>query len=338
MLGVVKQPATVSGHDQLVSILRAAGETTRLRILALLSDADLTVKDLTTILGQSQPRISRHLKLLAEAGLVTRSAEGAWAFYRLAETDDGARPADMILQHLDPDDPVHARDRERRAATHRSNAEAAAGYFAANAEIWDHIRSLHAPEAEVEGRVRALLGDAPIRTLLDVGTGTGRILELMADRAERMTGIDASAAMLAVARANLARAGITNARLMQDDVYALSVPRDTFDAVIIHQVLHYLDDPGRAVLEAARTLRPGGRLVIVDFAPHAVETLRSEAQHRRLGIGRDEMAEWLRAAELDTVDVCDLTGTDSSLTVTLWLAKDPRIITDETRHKEGAYA
>ncbi|MCF3933677.1 metalloregulator ArsR/SmtB family transcription factor [Acuticoccus sp. M5D2P5] len=338
MLGVVEQPATVGGHDKLVAILRAAGESTRLRILALLSDADLTVKDLTSILGQSQPRISRHLKLLADAGLVTRSAEGAWAFYRLAEDDHGYRLADIVLDHLDSADPTHTRDRERRAATHRANAEAAAGYFAANAEVWDHIRSLHAPEAEVEARMRAMLTDRPVRTLLDVGTGTGRILELLADQTERATGIDASAAMLSVARANLARAGITNARLMQDDVYALSLPRDSFDVVIFHQVLHYLDDPGRAVAEVARTLRPGGRLLVVDFAPHTLEALRSEAQHRRLGIGREEMAEWLRTANLETDEVCDLTGTDSELTVTLWLAHDPRINSDETRHKEGAFA
>lgn len=336
--GVVRIPAARVGHDELVAALRAAGETTRLRILALLADADLTVKDFTTILGQSQPRISRHLKLLAEAGLVTRSAEGAFAFYRLAEAPDGTRLADLILNQLDPDDPVHARDRERRAATRAAKAEAAAHYFAANAEVWDRIRSMHAPEAEVEAKIRELLGTRRIGSLLDVGTGTGRMLELMADRADRLLGIDASAAMLGVARANLAKAGIRNARVAQDDVYALSLDPDSFDVVIIHQVLHYLDDPARAVVEAARTLRPGGRLLVVDFAPHALEQLRTEAQHRRLGIGRVEMADWLRAAGLETREVTDLAGDDSKLTVTLWLAQDPRIITDETRTKEGAFA
>lgn len=331
-------PATRVGHEELVAALRAAGETTRLRILALLADTDLSVKDFTTILGQSQPRISRHLKLLAEAGLVTRSAEGAFAFYRLTEAADGTRLADLILDRLDPEDPVHARDRERRASIRAAKAEAAASFFAANAQAWDRIRSMHAPEAEVEAKIRELLGDQPIRQLLDVGTGTGRMLELMADRAERLVGIDASAAMLGVARANLAKAGIRNARVAQDDVYALSLPRDSFDAVIIHQVLHYLDDPARAVVEAARTLRPGGRMLVVDFAPHALEQLRTEAQHRRLGIGRVEMAEWLRAANLESRDVIDLAGDGTTLTVTLWLAADPRIITDETRTKEGAFA
>lgn len=323
-------------HDALVEALRAAAETTRLRILALLADGELAVKDLTLVLGQSQPRISRHLKLLADSGLVSRSAEGAYAFYRLAEDEAGRRFADLVLAHVDPADPVHGRDRERRDAIRASNAEAAASYFAANAGAWDRIRSLHAPEADVEAKIRALL-PARVRALLDVGTGTGRMLEVLADRADRMLGIDASAAMLAVARANLARAGVANARLAQDDVYALSVPRDRFDAVVIHQVLHYLDDPARAVAEAARTLRAGGRLLVVDFAPHDVEALRTEAQHCRLGIAREEMDGWLRAAGLDTVAVEDLGG-ENTLTVTLWLARDPRIVADDVRTPHAAFA
>ncbi|MEO1103450.1 MAG: metalloregulator ArsR/SmtB family transcription factor [Pseudomonadota bacterium] len=332
-----RQPPTL-GHEQLVMALRAAGEPTRLRILSLLDGTELTVKDLTSILGQSQPRISRHLKLLADAGLVTRSTEGAWAFYRLAEDARGVRPAAAILGLLATDDPIHTRDRERRTATRRTNAEAAAHYFAANAAVWDRIRSMHAPDAEVEATIETLIGSARIDALLDVGTGTGRMLSLLAPRAQKAIGIDASAAMLAVARANLDAAGITNARVAQDDIYSLSQPRNAFDLVIIHQVLHYLDDPGRAVAEAARTLAPGGRLLVVDLAPHALEALRTEAQHRRLGIGRVEMAEWLRVADLDTTDVIDLAGQSAELTVTLWLARDRRIVTDDLRSHEGAFA
>jgi len=335
---MASRPPPTLGHDDLVAALRAAGETTRLRILALLRDAELTVKDLTTILGQSQPRISRHLKLLADAGLVTRSTEGAWAFYRLAEDESGTRPAAAILALLDPLDPILERDLERREATRRANADAAASFFSANAAVWDRIRSMHAPEAEVEDAILRLLGTKRVGTLLDVGTGTGRILELLAGRADKAIGIDASAAMLAVARANLDRAGIRNARLAQDDIYALSQPRNAFDLVVIHQVLHYLDDPGRAIAEVARTLAPGGRLLVVDFAPHVLEALRTEAQHRRLGIGRVEMAEWLRAADLDTREVIDLRGNEAELTVTLWLAEDQRMISDELRADEGAFA
>ncbi|WMS44189.1 metalloregulator ArsR/SmtB family transcription factor [Acuticoccus sp. MNP-M23] len=321
-----------------MAALRAAGETTRLRILALLADSELTVKDLTTILGQSQPRISRHLKLLADAGLVTRSTEGAWAFYRLADENDGPCPAAQVLAMLDRDDPAVARDRERRTATRRANAEAAASYFAANARVWDHLRTLHVPDTEVEAAICGLAGTSRIRTLLDVGTGTGRVLELLAGRADRAVGVDASAAMLAVARANLDAAGIANVRLAQDDIYTLSQPRDAFDLVVIHQVLHYLDDPARAVAEAGRMVSPGGALLIVDFAPHALEILRAEAQHRRLGIGRGEMEGWLQAANLDAVEVIDLPGRGNELTVTLWFARDRRMISDDLRINEGALA
>lgn len=331
-------PQPPLSHDDLLAALRAAGESTRLRILALLSDSELTVKDLTSILGQSQPRISRHLKLLADAGLVTRSAEGAFAFYRLGEDEFGRRRADVILNHLDQTDPVHTRDFDRREATRRANADAAAAYFAANAQVWDDIRSLHAPEADVEAAIVRLVTDRPVGAMLDVGTGTGRMLELLARNTQRALGIDASAAMLSVARANLEAAGIDNVRLAQDDVYTLSLPNDQFDLVVIHQVLHHLDDPARAVAEAARTLRPGGRLLVVDFAPHTLEHLRADAAHRRLGIARSEMDDWLRAANLVTQGVEQLAGDHTTLTVTLWLARDPRIQSDDIRLQEGAYA
>ncbi|MEM9220943.1 MAG: metalloregulator ArsR/SmtB family transcription factor [Pseudomonadota bacterium] len=326
------------GHDSLVTALRAAGETTRLRILTLLDGTELTVKDLTTILGQSQPRISRHLKLLADAGLVTRSTEGAWAYYRLADGEHGVRPAAAILGLLATDDTVRDRDLERREATRRTNADAAANYFAANAASWDRVGAMHVPDQEVEAEIDRLVGAAPIGALLDVGTGTGKMLRLLASRAHRAIGVDASAAMLAVARANLEATGIANARVAQDDVYALTQPRNAFDLVVIHQVLHFLDDPARAIAEAARTLAPGGRLLVVDLAPHALEALRTEAQHRRLGIGRVEMAEWLRAAELESAAVTDLSGGNTELTVTIWLAQDRRVITDDLRQSEGAFA
>ena len=316
------------GHDALVAALRAAGEPTRLRILALLGTGDLSVKDLTTILGQSQPRISRHLKLLLDAGLIARSAEGAFAYFRLAEAQAGARFADHLLGHLDPADPVHSRDRERLDIVRKAHAEAAAAYFAENAATWDHIRSLHVPEAAVEAAMRDMVGERRIDAMLDVGTGTGRVLELYADLYQRGLGVDQSAPMLSVARANLEGAGIGHARLAQGDIYALAQPRNTFDLVTIHQVLHYLDDPGRAIREAATTLRPGGRLLVVDFAPHAVETLRAECAHRRLGFAREEVQGWLDAAGLETVDVRDLKPEDpeSELTVTLWLARDRRML------------
>ena len=328
----MSQPAATPekmSSDDLVGVLRAGGEPTRLRVLALLAGGDLTVKDLTAILGQSQPRISRHLKLLVEAGLVDRFPEGSWVYYRLRDDGAGADLVRRVLAALDGDDLAIRRDHERLEAVKRDHAEEAARYFGANATRWAALRSLHVDEREVEAAIRAAVGDRPFGTLLDLGTGTGRIIELLADRFDRAVGIDQSHEMLAIARTELDRAGIASARVQQGDVYSLNLARDTVDLVVVHQVLHYLDDPARALREAARTLRPGGRMLIVDFAPHGLEFLRDAHAHRRLGFGHQEIARALEGAGLEVSSIRDLTasasGTDR-LTVTLWLARDPRLL------------
>ncbi len=325
--------------DPLVACLKAAGEPSRLRILALLAASDLTVKDLTAILGQSQPRISRHLKLLVEAGVVRRYPEGAWAYYRLAEDEAAGGLGATLVGRLDPADAVLARDRQRLEAVKRAHAETAAAYFAANAASWDGLRSLHVPEEAVEAAIRRAIGPKPFGAFLDLGTGTGRMLELFAGLYDRGVGVDASQPMLAVARANLDRIGAGNVQVRHGDVYALSVPHGSFDVVTIHQVLHFLEDPARAVSEAARAVRPGGRLLVVDFAPHDLEFLRAEHAHRRLGFSHDQVAGWLKAAGLEVVRIEDLAppaGSAGQLTVTLWLARDPRILVagEENRRLE----
>lgn len=324
--------------DTLVAALKAAGEPTRLRILALLREGDLTVKDLTTILGQSQPRISRHLKLLVEADLVRRYPEGAWAYYRLAETGRNGGFAAGLVGSLDRGEPLLRRDLERLEAVKRAHAEAAAAYFATNAGSWDELRSLHVSEASVERAMREAIGERPFNAMLDIGTGTGRILELFGDLYQHGIGIDQSQPMLAVARANLDRTGdgrgqpagapSPSVQVRHGDVYAIPLTPGSFDLVTIHQVLHFLDDPARAVREAARMLRPGGRLLITDFAPHGLEFLRSDHAHRRLGFDHATVEDWIRAAGLEPVSTRDLVAADETadtLTVTIWLARDPRI-------------
>src|SRR3954470_14586203 len=315
--------------DSLHTALRAAGEGTRLRVLALLAEADLTVSDLTKILRQSQPRISRHLKLLAEAGLVDRFREGSWAFYRLGERGGVADIAQMLIGRLDPSDPVVMRDRGRLAAVRAARAAAAQTYFSQHAAEWDRIRRLHVTDAAVEAAIETALADRPIRSLLDLGTGTGRMLELFGPHVERGLGIDMSLDMLALARARLERAGLKHCSVRQGDIYELPVPKDSFDAVVIHQVLHFLDDGARAIAEAARTLRPGGRLLVVDFAPHDLEFLRDEHAHRRLGFAPDTVTQWMKAADLEVVlqrSLAPEPTSDGKIAVSLWLGRDPRIL------------
>ncbi|MDE2283286.1 MAG: metalloregulator ArsR/SmtB family transcription factor [Hyphomicrobiales bacterium] len=318
-------------------ILKAAAESTRLRLLMLISEAELTVSDLTAILRQSQPRLSRHLRLLTEAGLVQRHREGSWAFFGLGERGSAADIARALIARLDPGDPVIARDRERLAAVRAARAAAAQNYFRRHAAEWDRIRKLHVADIAVEEAIRAALGTQPIRSLLDLGTGTGRMLELFGADIERGLGLDLSLDMLALARARLDRAGLKNCSVRHTDIYDLALPRDSFDAVIIHQVLHFLDDSARAIREAARVLRPGGRLLIVDFAPHDLEFLRDERAHRRLGFAAETVTLWLEAAGLHLVRQENLApGPEGKIAVSLWLAADSRIAIAAPTNREVA--
>jgi ubiquinone/menaquinone biosynthesis C-methylase UbiE len=293
----------------------------------LIADAELTVSDLTSILRQSQPRLSRHLRLLAEAGLVERYREGSWAFFRLSEGGSTADIARSLIARLDPNDPIIARDRERLAAVRATRAATAQNYFRRHAAEWDRIRRLHVTDAAVEDAIRAALGDQPIRSLLDLGTGTGRMLELFANDIERGLGLDLSLDMLAFARTRLDRAGLKHCSVRHGDIYDLALARDSFDVVIIHQVLHFLDDSGRAIREAARVLRPGGRLLVVDFAPHDLEFLREEHAHRRLGFAAETVKQWIEAAGLNFIRQQTLPpGPEGKIAVSLWLGRDPRIM------------
>ena len=319
------------GLEPALAALGAAGEETRLRLLALLSESELTVSETVAILGQSQPRVSRHLKLLAEAGLIERRREGAWAFFKLARGGPAGRMAQSLVDWLDAGDPQLAADRARLAEARQARADNAARYFAAHAAEWDDIRTLHAPDALVERAILDAVGTAPLHRLLDLGAGAGRMLELFAPQAAEAIGVDLSSAMLAAARGRLEETGARNVQLRQGDIYAVPVERNSCDLAILHQVLHYLDDPGRALREAARTLSPGGRLLIVDFAPHEEEALREKHAHRRLGFSTAEIADLLAQANLSLELARDLApgpGEAAKLTVSLWLARDRRSIAD----------
>ena len=304
---------------RVVGALKAAGEQTRLRVLALLSEGELAVGELALALEQSQPRVSRHLKLLTEAGLVERAPEGAWVFYRLPRAHTTERHfAESLLGVLDPDDPVLLRDAERLDAIRAAREEAAAQYFERNAADWERVRALHLPEADIDSAVLAAAGAGPFELMVDVGVGQGRMIQLFADRVGRAEGFDTSRQMLAIARASLddlkAKAGVRFG-----DAYAPPIGAGEADLVTIHQVLHFLSDPGRAIAEAARMLKRGGRLVIVDFAPHNLEFLREEHAHRRLGFPDREIAEWCEAGGIAKPEITTLApAKEAALTVKIW--------------------
>lgn len=276
------------------------------------------------MLRQSQPRISRHLKLLADAGLIIRFREGSWVFYRLETQGPRGHLARTLLDFLPPDDPVVVRDRSRLADVRRERARQAAAYFKAHAAQWHQVRALHVSEQDVEAAIIDMVGPGKVNALIDLGTGTAQMLELLSGITETAIGFDISHDMLNVARANLERRGLTHCHVRYGDILSLPEPAACADMVVVHQVLHYLDDPRAALQEAARLLKPDGRLLVVDFAPHDLEVLRDSHAHRRLGFGRSEMADLLTAAGLDITAVRDLApgddGGTGQLTVSIWLA------------------
>lgn len=304
--------------EHLLAALRAVAEATRLRLVVLCARGELTVSELTQILGQSQPRVSRHLKLLCEAGLLDRFREGSWVFYRLNQSGPASALARQLVAACDETDPTITLDLQRLHAIKRQRAESAGAYFRENAAQWHRIRSLYIDEREVEAALAEIITAANPHDLLDIGTGTGRVLEILAPRIQNALGIDQSREMLSIARVNLEQAGLENASVRLGDMYQLALPDASFDAVVIHQVLHYADRPAAAIAEAARVLRPNGILVLVDFAPHALEFLRDEHAHHRLGFCDAEVTEWFRAASLDPVLPRYLPG--DPLTVVIWTA------------------
>ena len=317
--------------DSLTDALRGLAEATRLRLVSLLAESELSVTDLVEILGQSQPRLSRHLKLLCEAGLLERAPEGVHVFFRLSAGGAAGRLARDLLAFLDKDDPVVALDRQRLTAIRHSRAVSAESYFRRHAADWDAIRSLHIPEAEVEQAILKLLPKRPIRDLLDLGTGTGRMLQLCASRAERAVGVDLSREMLAVARANLDGAAYRHCALRQAPAERLPFAEMGFDVVISHMVLHFLADPGDAIKEAARVLRPRGRLILADFAPHDASVLGPEHAHRWPGFSDQVVAKWLFDAGLVAGKPLALPG--CPLTVKLWRGERPAPIEARAAHQ-----
>jgi ubiquinone/menaquinone biosynthesis C-methylase UbiE len=298
------------GAPAVLSILRAIAESSRLRILAVLAHGERSVSEIAEILGQSQPRVSRHLKVLADAGVIDRVSEGAWVFCRLRE-----HPTVMAaLDALPPAD--RAADVPRMAMLDSERSAEAERYFQAHAAEWNSIRSLHVDEAEVEQLLVDAVGEQLFGDLLDIGTGTGRVLSLLASRARRAVGIDQSTAMLAAARPTFAGQDFRHVQLRQGDMNHLPLPAASQDLAIFHQVLHFAAEPSRALAEVARVLRSDGRALVVDFAPHTLQFLREHHAHRRLGFTTDDLIAWSRPHGLSVRELGRRAGTP--LTVVLW--------------------
>lgn len=304
-----------------IDLFRALGDPTRLRVVHLLREMELAVGEIAVVVGQSQPRVSRHIRILVDSGLVERRREGSWVFLTLRQ-DETERALGRLLD-VAPRDPAELlwieADRARLAAIRAERARAAEDYFATHAEHWDAIRSLHAPEAEVEQAMAAMLADTPLGALLDIGTGTGRMATLFADKASQVMAVDRSPDMLRLARAKTPETLAEKVRFQIGDFYDLPVDDASVDTALLHQVLHYAQEPERVIADVARVLAEDGRLLIADFAAHEREELRQLNAHARLGFSDAQIESWYRAAGIDLIETRALEG--GELTVKLWLGR-----------------
>ena len=305
--------------ETLLQGLRAVSEPTRLRVLVLCAHAELSVTELVQILGQSQPRVSRHLKLMVEAGLLERHQEGSRAFYRMSEDSGVSDLARMLVDLAPDDDDVIAVDLERLDEIRVQRAQVAEEYFRRNAQNWEDLRGEHIDDESVDERLKQKILGAPVRDLLDIGTGTGRVLRLVGNDIRSAIGIDNSREMLAIARSYLDQESLRNCQVRQADMYRLPFPAHRFDAVTANMLMHYADNPSEMVKEAARVLRPGGRLVIVDFASHDLTDLREKHAHRWLGFSNGDIERLFGKAGLEVADVERIEG--GPLTVCIWTGK-----------------
>ena len=321
---------------ELVLVFAALADRTRLRILALLRNLELAIGEIAVVLGQSQPRVSRHIRILAEAGLVERRREGSWVFLRLAKTAlvEKLLDAALSLPRTDAERKMEIVDRNRLNAVQSERTAMAERYFADHATEWDAIRSLHVADEDVEAAMLRLMHNRRLGHMLDIGTGTGRMVEIFGHLASRITALDRSPEMLRIARSKLAALQFANAgsaEFLLGDFYALPLADDSVDSVILHQVLHFAQQPDRAIAEAARVLRDGGHLLITDFASHGVEDLRTRAAHARLGFSDAQMRGWFASHrfQLEATDSLPApvtpnaprADTSERLTVRLWLAR-----------------
>jgi SAM-dependent methyltransferase len=307
--------------ERLLLALRASAEPTRLRLLALAARGSFCVMEFTEILGQSQPRLSRHLKLLCEAGLLERVREGANVWFALPQGEDGEL-AHALLARLPDDDPLLEADRRQAARVAAERARIASEGFRRQGADWDEMRALGLPADDVEAALLRLLPEQGLGRLLDIGTGTGRLLELLAPRVSSGLGIDASRAMLALARARLARPGLSHCAVRQADMYRLPLKDGGCDCAVLQMVLHYAEDPAAALAEAARVLRPGGRLAVVDLAAHGRSELAERLAHRWPGFADEAMAALLAGAGLECGPPVSVPG---PMEVRLWPAFLPAL-------------
>ncbi|HBA88778.1 MAG TPA: ArsR family transcriptional regulator [Geobacter sp.] len=285
----------------MLDLLKALADPCRLRLVAVLLRAEFTVQELTQILAMGQSRISRHLKILTEAGVLSVKRQGTWSYYRVGDGNDffrAIRPAvERELERL----PERRDDLAAVALALEARRKRSLEFFDQHARSWDVLSRTLLPVPEYQERLLALVPS--VDTLLEIGVGTGALLPDLARRAHKVIGVDHSPAMLEEARRRVADDGNGAAELRLGEMTHLPLADGGAGCVVANMVLHHAADPQAVLAEIARVLKPQGTLVLADLARHEREWAREQLADQWLGFEVEELQGWLKGAGLDGIQV-----------------------------------
>lgn len=283
----------------MLDLLKALADPCRLRLVAVLLRAEFTVQELTQILDMGQSRISRHLKILSEAGVLSVKRQGTWSYYRVGEDSAffcAIRPAfERELEQL----PQRREDLAAVALALEARRRRSLEFFDQHARTWDVLSRTLLPVPQYQERLLSLV--PTVDTLLEIGVGTGALLPDLSRRAAKVIGVDHSPAMLDEARRRLDHAGNSAAELRLGEMTHLPLADGGAGCVVANMVLHHAADPQAVLAEITRVLKPGGILVLADLARHEREWAREQLADQWLGFEEEELRGWLQGAGLGSI-------------------------------------
>ena len=285
----------------MIDTFKALADPCRARLTAVLLSGEFTVQELTRIMGMGQSRVSRHLKILTEAGVLSVKRQGTWSYYRAGEEStffSGIRPAfERELSSL----PERCRDLAAVSKVLEERRRRSQEFFDCHARQWDDLARTLLPVPEYRQRLLQLVPEGA--SVLEIGIGTGGLLTELTSRASRVIGVDHSPAMLEEARRRLNDRGIGGIELRLGEMSHLPLSDASVGCVVANMVLHHAADPPAVLAEIRRVLAPGGTLLLADLARHERESAREQLADQWLGFEDNELTEWLRRAGFTIINI-----------------------------------
>jgi DNA-binding transcriptional ArsR family regulator len=303
-----------TSYDNYIDALKAISEPTRFRLVRLCAQGELTVSELMRIVGQSQPRVSRHLKLLQDAGILERFREQHWVFYRVAQEEHYQLLVSGLIKQIEKNETIIQLDQSRLIELQAARATLSETFIETELPDWLRLHEYHGDTARFESAVQDALAEKTVGHLLDVATGTGRMLKIVGPLASSGVGIDLSKKMVTVARSVLAESGLAHLTVRQEDMYQMRFAARHFDTITIDQVLYFATNPDALIKETARVLKYGGRLLVVAFT--ASKTAKTPPS---VGIELSDIQQWIESAGLKITNTNILPG--DSLDISLLVSE-----------------